>query len=83
MTVRFSWEVVRRGLLVLALGSFVALVGYLGVMYVVESQRPAQIITWKPSADSPYVCYVAVKGPQTVLAMDCLDTTLTVPKVAP
>ena len=41
---------------------------------------PVKIVPWSPGTaekPSPYVCFAAMKGEKTLLALDCLDTSLT------
>jgi len=84
MVMKVSLKGVGKAIMWSLLGLFIVWATYLGTTLTLEVRKPAQIITWQPAKDSPYVCYVAVQGPNRVLAMDCLDTSLTVaPKVVP
>jgi len=76
-------RVARRlsvGLFVAALLAGVLLVG-LGIREVVNYRdTPVTILPWTPGTEekpSPYVCFAAMKGGGTLVALDCLDTSLT------
>ena len=72
---RLSWKWVAIYLLVLFALSQVA--------FVLRSEflnlQPIQVFTHRVAPGSPYVCFVAVQGGTEVLAMDCLDLSLTDP----
>ena len=60
---------------------FIILFALSQAVVVVRSEiidlKPVQILAHRTAPESPYICFVAVKGDTKILEMDCLDLTLT------
>lgn len=70
----------KKILSVIAVGVFVLLVVYFGSLTFIDYSKDVQIIPWSAGENSPYICFAAIKGSNRLLALDCLDTSLTVIK---
>ena len=73
MEVKMNARTIGKSLGVLLLGLVAIFVGYLLYAQVVLSRENVQIVPWKPTETSSITCYVVLKGPKNVLAMDCLE----------
>ncbi len=45
---------------------------------IFEGAAEVRILPFVVGGDSPYTCFVAVESANEVLAMDCIDTSLTI-----
>jgi hypothetical protein len=67
-----------KGVLVVSLLVFLSLASLVLANTWSQSRGPVQVIATQPLGNtSPYVCFSAVRKENVVLAMNCLDITLT------
>ncbi len=70
-------RITYKGLVILLVVLFLLFQAVMLVRSQLLDFQPIQILTHSTAPNSPYVCFIGVQGSSRLLAMDCIDITLT------